>query len=92
MAQQIRLTDRLFKEVIQKPTVRAALRNKAEAVQSRADAIASSEGEKLDSKVTSGTRPKGRPYSRVSSTNIDQEYGTTVKERKRILGRAAEGS
>lgn len=89
---EFRLTDRLFREVVTKPSVRKALKKKAEQAQGRAEAIAQGEGEKLDSRVTEGTRPKGRPYARVSSTNVAQEYGTTVKERKRILGRAAEGS
>lgn len=88
---EFRMTDRLFNEAIQKPSVRAALARKARETQARADAIAAQEGEKLDSKVTEGTRPKGRPYARVSSTNVAQEYGTTIKERKRILGRAADG-
>lgn len=90
--QRVRLTDRLFREVVQKPSVRAKLRAVAVQKQGRAEAIAAAEGEKLDSEVVTGTRPKGRPYARVQSTNVDQEFGTTVVERKRILGRAAEGA
>ena len=37
-----------------------------------------------------GTRPKGRPYSRVAA-DADQEWGTSEIERRRILGRAAAG-
>lgn len=88
---KVTISDGVFEKAMTHSKTRAALRAEAEKRQAKAEAIAQAEGEKLDSKVTEGTRPKGRPFARVSSTNIDQEYGTTIKERKRILGRAAEG-
>lgn len=90
--QKVRLTDALFREVVQKPSVRAALLAKAKDKQARAEGIAASEDVELKSRVTQGTRPQGRPYARVESPNVGQEWGDGIVERKRILGRAAEGS
>jgi hypothetical protein len=73
-----------------KPKVRAALAKTATEVRSRAESIAGAEGVKLDSSTSSGTRPKGRPYSRVSSPNVAQEFGTQTVSRRRILGRAGD--
>lgn len=71
---------------------RAALEAKARKVQQRAEQLAESERVDLSSEVSSGTRPKGRPYSRVESANIEQEWGSSKTARRRILGRAAESS
>jgi hypothetical protein len=73
------------------PAVRAGLRAKAEALARRADALGASEGVKMASRVKDGTRPKGRPYSRIESDNVKQEWGSRDSERRRILGRVAEG-
>ena len=46
----------------------------------------------MEASVESGTRPKGRPFSYVVSNNVDQEWGDRYTERRRILGRVAEGA
>lgn len=72
--------------------VRAALRARAERVQARAEQIAAGEGVELESSVSEGTRPRGRPYARVSSRNVGQEFGDSRTARRRVLGRAAESN
>jgi hypothetical protein len=79
-------------KAMQHPKTRAALAAKAARVRGRAEALAGSEKVKLDASTSSGTRPKGRPYARVSSPNVAQEWGNSKTARRRILGRAAESS
>jgi hypothetical protein len=77
---------------MQSPKVRAALQHRAESVAARANTIIDAEGlDTITATVESGTRPKGRPYSRVViHDGARYEYGTSKTERRRILGRAAE--
>lgn len=89
---KVRLSYRWIGDAARKPKVRKALAGKAAQVRSRAERIAASEGVSLDSSVTEGTRPKGRPYANVTSPNVAQEFGTARVRRRRILGRAAEGA
>lgn len=70
--------------------VRNALRDRAERIARSARAINSAEGVNADVSTSSGTRPTGRPYSRVESTAADAEFGTSKTARRRVLGRAAE--
>jgi len=72
--------------------VRLALIAKAQKLAQRVDQIGNSEGVEMDAEVKVGIRPKGRPYARVESDKSSQEWGDRWTERKRILGRAAEGS
>lgn len=72
--------------------VRAALADVARGVARKANAIGRSEGVDMDATVSEGVRPKGRPYSRVSSDQADQEFGTAKTPRRRILARAAGGA
>lgn len=80
----------LIGEAMRSAQVRAGLRARAEQVQNTADNLASSDDVELESRVTEGTRPQGRPYARVSSPNVEQEYGSSKTARRRILGQAAE--
>jgi hypothetical protein len=86
----VRISYQLVREAMQSKPVRAALRAKAEKKARRADSLGSAEGVKIDAKVSEGTRPKGRPYARVTSANVGQEWGDRETERRRILGRVAE--
>jgi hypothetical protein len=90
MATRVNISNSTFIAAMQTQTVRDALRKKAEQKQVRAEAIAAAEGVELDPEVVDGTRPKGRPYSRVQSRNVAQEWGNNKVKRRRILGRAAE--
>jgi hypothetical protein len=87
---RISITPDYIREAMQHPVVRAALAKKAREKQARAEQIAASEGVELESEVVEGTRPKGRPYVRVQSRNVGQEWGDSKTVRRRILGRAAE--
>ena len=87
---RVEISSRTILAAEKSPAVRKALLKRAREKQNRAESIASSEGVDLESKVVEGTRPKGRPYARVQSTNVGQEWGDRHTERKRILGRAAE--
>lgn len=80
-------------DVMRSKGVRDALDKKADKVRDRADQLAQAEGVDLELEQSSGTRPKGRPYSRVEAPDgAKQEWGTSRTDRKRIMGRAAESS
>lgn len=85
----VKLSGALTRQAMQSTTVRRALEQKADAGVSRVNALGASEGVEMDAKVESGTRPQGRPYSYIVSTNIGQEWGDRWTERRRIMGRAA---
>lgn len=86
---RVRISSEFIVAAMQTKAVREALKKRADRVQSRAEQLAASEDVDLTSQVSEGTRPKGRPYARVSSENVAQEWGTSNTERRRILGRAA---
>lgn len=87
---RVHISRELIVGAMQSNEVRAALREKADRLAVRADQLGASEGVEMESRVTEGTRPKGRPYAHVESDNIDQEWGDRYTERRRILGRVAE--
>lgn len=89
MVVRVQISDRTFTDAMQCKTVRDALAAKAKQKQTRAEQIAASESVELESEVVEGTRPRGRPYARVQSRNVAQEWGNGVVKRRRILGRAA---
>jgi hypothetical protein len=91
---RIEISSDLIVRAMQSKPVRDALKARAEKVRARADALAKAEKtETQPPEVAEGTRPKGRPFARVSIPDgADQEWGTSRTERRRILGRAAEGS
>lgn len=72
------------------PGVRAEIANHAQTLANRARAINQAEGIAANVTTESGTRANGRPYSRVTSTAADAEFGTSRTARRRVLGRAAE--
>jgi hypothetical protein len=92
MGARVEITYEFVQRAAQSAPVRRALAAKARRVQQRAEGLAQGEGVTLDSRVTEGTRPRGRPYARVESDNVSQEWGSSNTERRRILGRAAEGA
>lgn len=89
MGVKVQISNKTFLDAMQSGTVRRALRKTADKKQLRAEQIAASEGVGLESKVVEGTRPKGRPFARVQSHNVAQEWGDSKTKRRRILGRAA---
>ncbi|WP_263251632.1 hypothetical protein [Saccharopolyspora rosea] len=86
---QIRITDREWRRIVALPSVRAALRQRAQAIAGRARGIAATETPGASITTEEGTRPRGRTYARVASDDPEGEYGTQTRERRRVLGRAA---
>lgn len=96
----MRLSRRTWLQVVQSPQVRAALASKAARIAARARQLDAAEGGSAEITTESGTRPKGRSYARVVSTDVDGEYGrganpetgSEAVPRRRVLGRAARES
>lgn len=63
----------------------------ADRIASAARGIASAEGVEVAVGREDGTRPKGRPFSRVTVGSA-AEFGDQFKPRRRILARAASAS
>lgn len=81
----------LIEEAMQAQGVQAGVKKLADRVAKRAQGLASSEGVEMNVTVVSGIRPQGRPYANVQSDNVAQEWGASNTEKRRILGRAADG-
>lgn len=86
----VRISYEFVRAAMQSDPVRAALEEKAHNLANRAESLGASEDVDMACSVESGTRPKGRPFSRVVSDNVSQEWGDRWTERHRILGRVAE--
>ncbi len=89
--QRMRVSSELIEAAMTSVATRARLAQVADRMASRAESLASAEGVRMEVSREDGTRPKGRPYSRVVSDNPGQEWGTSKTGRARIMGRAAEG-
>ena len=89
---QVELSYKEIQRIMQSAPVRAALQKQAQIIAGEANRIAAAEGlDTYQAVVESGTRPKGRPYSRaISYQGAEFEWGTSKTERRRILGRAAD--
>lgn len=74
--------------VMKSAKVRGKLAEVANRVAQKVDAEAT-EGDDMAVR-TDGTRPKGRPFSRVAVDAAD-EWGNAYTQRRRRLGRAAAG-
>ena len=84
----IRLSYDFIQKAMQSQPVRQQLRARAATIAARADSIGKGEGIDMNTRVESGTRPQGRPYSNATSDRVEQEWGTSNTDRRRILGRA----
>jgi hypothetical protein len=73
-------------QILQSPGVRRKLAEVADRKARQAVAVAASERVAVPVLREDGTRPKGRPYSRISIP-ADYEHGTSRVQRLRILGR-----
>lgn len=90
MPTRMTLSFQAIGQAMKDPGIRAALANQAQQIASRARALNSAEGVKAEIAVQHGTNGRGRPYSRITSTAADAEFGTSKTARRRVLGRAAE--
>lgn len=86
---RVRLSPALFETVSNLPEVHAKCGQVAERIAGTAAAIAAAEEVDTEITVEHGTRPGGRGYARVQSSNVDAEHGTAATPRRRVLGRAA---
>ena len=87
---KVTISGEFIVKAMQSATVRKALAERADRVAQRAEQIAAQEEVDAEFTRTDGTRPKGRPFSRVSTDAVGQEWGDSTTGRLRILGRAAE--
>jgi hypothetical protein len=85
-------------EIMRSDEVRAGLHATAEALLPKAEALAKDANlpeYAASLRVEDGTRPKGRPYSRLIADDpaaTAHEHGDTHVERRRILGQTAAGT
>lgn len=87
---RVRISNEIFQQAVNHPKVRAELARIAASLAATATAIARAENADTEITVEHGTRPRGRTYSRVVSSNTDEsEWGNGRRKRSRILGRAA---
>jgi hypothetical protein len=89
MAPRFRLSQRTWRRIVQSPAVRAALASRAARIAVTAKQINDAENQDADIHTEQGTRPQGRAYARVVSTDAEGEFGTEAVPRRRTLGRAA---
>lgn len=87
----MRIPHKMWLQIIQSKKVRDALAQKAEQLAAHARSLAAEERVDTKIEVVNGTRPKGRPYSRVTSSNLAAEHGDSWTRRARILGRTVHG-
>lgn len=88
---KLRISQQYIIDAMQSAGVRGALKQVADGLAGYVDDLGSREGVDMNPTVTEGTRPKGRPYARVESDQVGQEWGDRKSERHRVMGRAAEG-
>jgi hypothetical protein len=86
---RVQITSRFIEDVMRSRVVREALAARADRIHARAEQIAAQESVDAAFALTEGTRRRGRPYARVSTDAVGQEWGDTTIGRRRILGRAA---
>lgn len=84
---ELRISRELIEEAMGSPVVRAALLARAKRIETAANSMAPAD---VEIWVEDGTRPKGRPFANVFSSDVDGEWGTAFTEQRRILGRAAQ--
>lgn len=78
----------LVREVMQSRKVRAKLEEVARRGAVAVDRRAAAEGVEARAVVSNGTRPRGRPYSRIALHGDGSEYGDYKTPRRRALGLA----
>lgn len=85
---EFEVSPKLIESVMQSNTVRTRLRNTAREAGDMAKGIASAEGVgNFDPQVSDGTRPKGRPYARVSVEKEGDSFERKLAVLDRVAGR-----
>jgi hypothetical protein len=80
------------RQAMQARSTRVKLRQVADRIATTARAMGQADQLDATFTVTEGTRPKGRPYARVTMAGGDDEFGKSGTPRRRTLGRAASAS
>lgn len=88
---EVEISYEFIQQAARHPGVRAQLQVVADRVRGRAEALARQEGVDMTVETIAGVRPGGRPFVNVVADNPDQEFGTALHRRHRIIGRAGEG-
>lgn len=86
---RFRISPSSFRTVTNLPVVQAKCAEVAERIAAATVGIAAAEEVDTTVTVETGTRPGGRGYARVTSSNADAEHGTAATPRRRVLGRAS---
>lgn len=92
MAKKIEISRDYVRAAANNEAVRRQLGVAARRVKARADSLAGAEGVEMNTWVEEGTRPGWRPQAVVYGDNAEQEWGSSRSDRRRIMGRAAEGA
>jgi hypothetical protein len=88
---KVEISYELIQKAAQHPDVRDRLQDLANTVKANAERLAAAEGVEMTVTTKAGIRPAGRPFVNVEADNADQEFGSAVSGRYRIMGRAGEG-
>lgn len=86
-----RLSSAEWKRIAGSAQVRSMTRQRGNLIAMRARVLNDAEGGTANITVEHGVRPDGRSFTRVTSDNADEEYGTSKTRRRRVLRRAATG-
>jgi|GEM_PF-2104976 len=90
MSKKIEISRDFVRAAARHEAVTGQLRVIGERVMRRAKNLAASEGVSMEFWLEQGERPAWRPQVVVYGDNVEQEFGSSRTDRRRILGRAAE--
>ena len=83
---RVEVSPKLIESVMQSNTVRTRLRKTAQEAADMSKSVASGESVgNFNPEISEGTRPKGRPYARVSV----EKDGDSIDRKLSVLGRVA---
>ena len=92
MMAEVEVSYEFIQQAAQHPDVVAHLQVVADRVRAAAEGLAAAEGVDMSVSTVAGVRPKGRPFVNVVTDNVDQEFGSGLSARYRIMGRAGESA
>lgn len=82
---KVRLSEETLIKAMTSDQTRAALAERADRIAGQASARVSAHGAKVDVERSDGTRPKGRPFSRVALSSSDPEHPVPPLVRRAML-------
>ena len=81
----VRISEKTLVAAMQSDQTRAALKERADRIAGNATTRVSAHRVKADVERTDGTRPKGRPYSRIALTSSEDNHPVPPLVRRDIL-------